>query len=95
MKCNYCGKEILNAGSLVVHEKYYCKSNPLIKHKKSNFTNYNKKLRSGEIQKEVKERYTKLKLAPYSGFMNPDFLPIIKDGKITRDDFLRRVHLDN
>ena len=67
MKCNYCGKEILNAGSLVVHEKYYCKSNPLIKHKKSNFTNYNKQLRSGEIQKEFANQYVKAKLTgiPY------------------------------
>ncbi|MFZ4399016.1 MAG: dipeptidyl-peptidase 3 family protein [Bacteroidales bacterium] len=35
------------------------------------------------LQKEVKERYANLKLAPYSGFINPDFKPIMKDGKIT------------
>lgn len=34
------------------------------------------------LHKEVKERYAKLNLAPYGGFMNPDFVPVIKDGKI-------------
>jgi len=35
------------------------------------------------LHKEVKERYEKLKLAPYSGFINPIFTPVLKDGKIT------------
>lgn len=35
------------------------------------------------IHKEVKERYAKLNLAPYGGFINPNFIPIVKDGKIT------------
>jgi dipeptidyl-peptidase-3 len=35
-----------------------------------------------ELHKEVLERYAKLKLAPYGGFMNPVFEPIEKDGKI-------------
>jgi len=34
------------------------------------------------LHKEVKERYAILNLAPYGGFMNPDFVPIMKDGKI-------------
>ena len=34
------------------------------------------------LHKEVKERYAKLNLAPYGGFMNPDFVPVMKDGKI-------------
>ncbi len=35
-----------------------------------------------DLHKEVKERYAKLKLAPYGGFLNPDFVPVLKDGKI-------------
>lgn len=35
------------------------------------------------LHKEIKERYAKLNLAPYGGFLNPDFVPVIKDGKIT------------
>ncbi len=34
------------------------------------------------LHKEVLERYAKLKLAPYGGFMNPVFEPVEKDGKI-------------
>jgi len=29
------------------------------------------------------ERYKKLNLAPYSGFINPVLKPVMKDGKIT------------
>lgn len=35
-----------------------------------------------ELHKEVKERYAKLNLAPYSGFINPELIPEEKDGKI-------------
>lgn len=35
-----------------------------------------------KLHKEVKERYAKLNLAPYGGFLNPDFVAVIKDGKI-------------
>lgn len=35
-----------------------------------------------ELHKEVLERYRKLKLAPYAGFINPEYTPVIKDGKI-------------
>jgi dipeptidyl-peptidase-3 len=35
-----------------------------------------------ELHKEVLERFKKLKLAPYAGFINPDYEPIIEDGKI-------------
>jgi dipeptidyl-peptidase III len=35
------------------------------------------------LHKEVKERYEKLKLSPYSGFVNPQFIPVIKNNKIT------------
>jgi len=34
------------------------------------------------LHKEVKERYDKLNLAPYGGFMNPEIVPIIQNGKI-------------
>ena len=36
-----------------------------------------------DLHKEVLERYKKLNLAPYSGFINPLLKPIMKDGKIT------------
>lgn len=35
-----------------------------------------------ELHKEVLERYKKLKLAPYSGFINPVLKPVEKDGEI-------------
>lgn len=62
MKCDFCNKEIPNAGSLAVHERYYCKLNPQKKSKKSNFTEYNRKLRTGEIQKQFGNQYVKAKL---------------------------------
>ncbi len=36
-----------------------------------------------ELHAEVLERYGKLNLAPYGGFINPVLLPVIVDGKIT------------
>ena len=36
-----------------------------------------------DLHKEVLERYKKLNLAPYSGFINPVLKPVMKDGKIT------------
>ncbi len=35
-----------------------------------------------ELHREVLERYRKLNLAPYAGFINPEYTPIYKDGKI-------------
>jgi len=35
-----------------------------------------------ELHKEVLERYQKLHLAPYAGFINPEFVPVEKDGKM-------------
>lgn len=35
-----------------------------------------------EIHKEVKERFEKLNLAPYAGFINPDYHPILENGEI-------------
>jgi dipeptidyl-peptidase-3 len=35
-----------------------------------------------QLLKEVKERYARLNLAPYSGFMNPELEPVLKDGEI-------------
>lgn len=35
-----------------------------------------------ELLKEVHERYAKLNLAPYKGFVNPKFAPVIENGKI-------------
>lgn len=35
-----------------------------------------------ELHREVLERYEALQVAPYAGFINPDYHPVIKDGKI-------------
>ena len=35
-----------------------------------------------ELHKEVKARYDALSLKPYGGFINPDIVPVEKDGKI-------------
>jgi dipeptidyl-peptidase-3 len=35
-----------------------------------------------ELHKEVLERYAKLNLAPYGGFVNPVYAPVVEDGKI-------------
>jgi len=35
-----------------------------------------------ELHREVLERYSKLNLAPYGGFMNPVYTPVIEDGRI-------------
>ena len=35
-----------------------------------------------ELHKEVKERYAALGLKPYGGFINPEIVPVEKDGKV-------------
>ena len=35
------------------------------------------------LHKEVIERYKALNLKPYGGFINPDIIPVVKDGKVT------------
>ena len=35
-----------------------------------------------ELHKEVLDRYSKLDLAPYGGFMNPVYTPVIENGRI-------------
>lgn len=35
-----------------------------------------------ELHKELKERYAALNLKPYGGFINPDIIPVEKDGKV-------------
>lgn len=35
-----------------------------------------------ELHKEVLDRYAKLKLAPYAGFVNPVYTPVFENGKI-------------
>ncbi len=45
--------------------------------------NYGVKV-AAELHQEVLERYAKLKSAPYSGFINPELVPVTDDdGKIT------------
>ena len=52
-----------------------------------------------ELHKEVKERYNALGLKPYGGFINPDIVPVMKNGKVVDYqvnypcDFLKQ-HLD-
>ncbi|MBO4841898.1 MAG: dihydrofolate reductase [Bacteroidales bacterium] len=47
-----------------------------------------------ELHKEVLSRYASLGLKPYRGFINPDIVPVVKDGKVVDykivygDDFL-------
>ncbi len=47
-----------------------------------------------DLHREVLERYAALGLKPYKGFINPDIVPVEKDGKVTdykvvyNDDFL-------
>ena len=35
-----------------------------------------------ELHREVLERYARLKLAPYAGFVNPVYTPVVENGKI-------------
>jgi dipeptidyl-peptidase-3 len=35
-----------------------------------------------ELHKEVLERYAKLHLAPYSGFVNPVYTPVVENGRV-------------
>ncbi len=50
-----------------------------------------------ELHKEVLERYSKLKLAPYGGFINPIYKPVIENGKIVDikvaypDDYVKQM----
>jgi dipeptidyl-peptidase-3 len=50
-----------------------------------------------DLLKEVRERYSKLNVAPYKGFINPKLVPVYKDGKITDvkieypDDFTEQM----
>ena len=49
-----------------------------------------------ELHKEVLERYSSLDLKPYRGFINPDIVPVVKDGAVVDyeivygDDFLKQ-----
>ena len=35
-----------------------------------------------QLHKEVKERYMKLQLKPYGGFLNPEIVPVVRLGKV-------------
>ena len=49
-----------------------------------------------DLHKEVRERYASLQLKPYGGFINPDIVPVVKDGKVVDykveycDNFLKQ-----
>ncbi len=50
-----------------------------------------------QLHKEVKERYAALGLKPYGGFVNPDIVPVVKNGKVVdyeinyTDDYLGQM----
>ena len=50
-----------------------------------------------ELHKEVIERYASLNLKPYGGFVNPDIVPVVKNGKVVdyaveyTDDYLGQM----
>jgi dipeptidyl-peptidase-3 len=50
-----------------------------------------------ELHQEVLDRYSKLNLAPYSGFINPDYTPVIENGRIIDvkiscpDDYVKQM----
>ena len=49
------------------------------------------------LHKEVLERYASLNLKPYGGFVNPDIVPVVRDGKVVdykveyTDDYLGQM----
>ena len=49
------------------------------------------------LHKEVLERYKALNLKPYGGFINPDIVPVVEDGKVVdyqvvyNDDYLKQM----
>jgi hypothetical protein len=58
MNCQYCEKECKNKNSLVQHE-IRCKFNSNKIEVKSNFILYNEKVKSGEIEREYTNQFTK------------------------------------
>ena len=50
-----------------------------------------------DLHKEVLDRYEKLNLKPYGGFVNPEIVPVVKDGKVVdyrieyTDDYLGQM----
>lgn len=50
-----------------------------------------------ELHREVLERYRKLNLAPYSGFINPEYTPVMVDGRMADvkisypDDYVKQM----
>ncbi len=50
-----------------------------------------------ELHQEVLSRYASLGLKPYGGFVNPDIVPVVKDGKtvdyelVYTDDYLGQM----
>jgi len=50
-----------------------------------------------DLHKEVLERFAKLNVAPYKGFINPELVPVMKNGKIVDitvaypDDFTKQM----
>ncbi len=57
-KCKYCGKEFDKANSIGGHTSM-CVKNPNCR--KSNFSEYNNKVKNGEIEKKFTNQYTKAK----------------------------------
>jgi len=61
MKCEYCKRECKNLNSLTQH-KIRCKENPDRILVKSNFIEYNKKIKNGELGIKISNQFSKAKL---------------------------------
>ena len=50
-----------------------------------------------ELHKEVRERYAQLELKPYGGFLNPEIMPVVRNGEVVDyvlvycDDYLEQM----
>ena len=88
-KLNYLFGVLLKEVQRIKSEGDYLAAHDLVE-------NYGVKV-DGEIHQEVLKRWAKLKIAPYAGFINPDYKAILKDGNITDvqieypDDFLTQM----
>ena len=60
-KCKYCGKSCKNANSLRNHERL-CRLNPNRQILRSNFIEYNEKVKNGSIKKSFTNQFTKARM---------------------------------
>jgi hypothetical protein len=92
MNCLYCGKECKNNNSLRNHERL-CKLNPNKQTIISNFIKYNKKVKSGEIKKLIKNQFVKAKLEGREITVSYETRNKIRDQKLGKK--LTAEHIEN